>query len=178
MYSIMIFIHEKIPMLHKIKTRTPLLAFILFVFAIGYTVAANKVVVIPLGGDSMPSGMVSTFNSTTCPTGWTKYTKAQGRFVVGLNDGGNIGLMNGLAQENAEFRFHSHRWSGFDAINYVWFTYNSNGNPTTIIEWTDGIGPEGSGFYPLARSSVTTTHWTDRSATTPPYVQLLYCEKV
>ena len=39
-------------MLNKIKTRTPILALILFVSSVGFTVAAtNKVVVIPLGSE-------------------------------------------------------------------------------------------------------------------------------
>jgi hypothetical protein len=37
-------------MINSVKARTPILALILFVFAVGYTFAANKVVVIPLGG--------------------------------------------------------------------------------------------------------------------------------
>jgi len=38
-------------MVNSIKARTPILALILFLFAMGYTFAANKVVVIPLGAD-------------------------------------------------------------------------------------------------------------------------------
>ena len=40
-------------MINSIKSRTPILALILFVFAVGYTFAA-KVVVIPLGADTAP----------------------------------------------------------------------------------------------------------------------------
>ena len=46
--------HEGMPMLNKIKTHTPLLALILFVFSVGYVEAANKVVVIPMAADSPP----------------------------------------------------------------------------------------------------------------------------
>ena len=41
-------------MINSIKSRTPILALILFVFAVGYTVAA-KVVVVPLGSDAPQS---------------------------------------------------------------------------------------------------------------------------
>ena len=40
-------------MINSVKARTPILALVLFVFSIGFTVAAtNKVVVIPMAGDS------------------------------------------------------------------------------------------------------------------------------
>jgi hypothetical protein len=39
-------------MIKSVKARTPVLALILFVFAVGYTVAAtNKVVIVPLGSE-------------------------------------------------------------------------------------------------------------------------------
>jgi hypothetical protein len=46
---------ENEKMIKSVKARTPILAFILFVFAAGYTFAANKVVVIPLGADAAPT---------------------------------------------------------------------------------------------------------------------------
>lgn len=42
-------------MLNSIKARTPILALILFVFAIGYTFAETKVVFIPMAADAPPS---------------------------------------------------------------------------------------------------------------------------
>ena len=41
-------------MIKSAKARTPILALILFVFGVGYTFAANKVVVIPMAADSVP----------------------------------------------------------------------------------------------------------------------------
>ena len=43
-------------MIKSVVARTPILAFILMFFALGYTVAHNKVVVVPLGGDSAIKG--------------------------------------------------------------------------------------------------------------------------
>ena len=93
-------------MLNMIKARTPLLAIILSLLAIGYTFAANQVVVVPLGEAETPSGMVAAFNSTECPAGWQKYTNAQGRFVVGLNDGGTPGYVRGEALGGGIFHRH------------------------------------------------------------------------
>jgi len=41
-------------MINSVKARTSILALILFVFGIGYTFAANKVVVIPMAADAPP----------------------------------------------------------------------------------------------------------------------------
>jgi len=46
-------------MINSVKARTPILTLILFVFAVGYTVAAtNKVVVIPIAGDSTDPAII------------------------------------------------------------------------------------------------------------------------
>lgn len=45
-------------MINSVKARTPILALILFVFAVGYTFAANKVVVIPMAVDAPQSADV------------------------------------------------------------------------------------------------------------------------
>lgn len=166
-------------MINSIKARTPILVLILFVFAVGYTVAA-KVVVIPLGGDSQPSGMVSAFSSMTCPTGWTKYTNAQGRFVVGLNDGGTLGYTRVTKMADKGGISHAHRWGSFDGTEKRWFTFNAFGGLVNLIDWFDGMDTEGIGHYPLAPfdQEVTKNYYTEQDLHTPPYVQLLYCEKV
>lgn len=50
-------------MTNKLKTRTPLLALILFIFSIGYAVA-EKVVVVPLGADTAQWALIKGSNST------------------------------------------------------------------------------------------------------------------
>jgi len=35
----------------------------------------------------VPTGAIMAFNLTTCPTGWTEYTQARGRFLRGLDSG-------------------------------------------------------------------------------------------
>jgi hypothetical protein len=168
-------------MIKSIKTRTPILALILFVFAVGYTVAA-KVVVVPLGGDSQPSGMVSSFNSETCPTGWVKYQLATGRVVVGLNDSGFLGITRGTALKDNGSESHSHKWAFYEGSTRRWGAYNSAGNGIDLlIDWGDGMDANGSGFYPLAVDGTVSSsenYYTNTADHTPPYVQLLYCEKV
>jgi hypothetical protein len=172
-------------MINSVKARTPILALILFAFAIGYSFA-DRVVVIPLGADApaaveLPVGMVSAFSSETCPAGWQIYANAQGRFVVGLNSGGNLGLTKGDAIGNLEDVKHGHIWGYYNAFTRILGTYDSDGNMQQIIDWDNtGIGDEGSGFFPFAADASTSSgsFYTTNAIHTPPYVQLLYCEKV
>jgi hypothetical protein len=45
---------------------------------------------VTIPGVGIPSGAVVFFDLVTCPTGWTAFTKANGRTVVGLNPGGTL----------------------------------------------------------------------------------------
>lgn len=38
-------------------------------------------------GVGMPAGTIAAFASTTCPTGWSEYTAARGRFLRGIDNG-------------------------------------------------------------------------------------------
>ncbi len=38
-------------------------------------------------GGSIPGGTISAFEAATCPSGWTEYTPARGRFLRGLDNG-------------------------------------------------------------------------------------------
>ncbi|MGP4686741.1 tail fiber domain-containing protein [Agrobacterium pusense] len=40
-----------------------------------------------LMGVGIPAGTISAFASTTCPTGWSEYTPARGRFLRGIDNG-------------------------------------------------------------------------------------------
>ena len=163
-----------------LKARTPILAIILSLLAIGYTFAANKVVVVPMGGADIPSGAVVAFNSKTCPAGWQKYINLQGRFVVGLNDGGTLGGYRGIALVNNGSISHNHLWAYWYASSTSWRGFDFDGNIVTIMDWGDGVHGDGSGHYPISIEAPTITRYfyTRASKHTPPYVQLLYCEKV
>ena len=81
-------------MIKSAVARTPILAFILMFFALGYTVAHNKVVVVPLGADAGVSGYeIVTFPSTISPsessTSGVTLTCPVGKKVLG--GGGHAG---------------------------------------------------------------------------------------
>jgi len=122
---------------------------------------------------------VSAFNSEACPTGWQKFTQAQGRFVIGFNDGGFLRATRGAAYGDVGEAFHKHRWSYFLSGPNTWNTWDDTGSGFVATDWSDGIGNEGDGYYPFSAFPETghTYYNTSRGGHTPPYVQLLYCEK-
>ncbi len=66
------------------------------------------------GGVGVPSGAIAAFASTTCPTGWSEYTAARGRFLRGIDNGaGNDPSgtrVPGSVQDDAN-RSHAHTGS-------------------------------------------------------------------
>ena len=77
---------------------------------------------------------------------------------------------------------HSHIWSYYNGSQKSWHAYKYTGENFTIIDWGTGMDGVGTGFYPLSVASSAPTinnyYYTDKVRATPPYVQLLYCEKV
>jgi len=43
---------------------------------------------------------------------------------------------------------HSHEWARLNS-NENWRSFTSNGSGITMVNWTDGMGAEGSGHYPI-----------------------------
>ncbi|MCA9979826.1 MAG: hypothetical protein KDD89_03315 [Anaerolineales bacterium] len=61
--------------------------------------------------DSIPSKAVIFIEESTCPSGWTALTAAEGRYLVGRPGGGQVGATVGTAlsdQENRAVGQHSH----------------------------------------------------------------------
>lgn len=78
-------------------------------------------------GVGIPAGTISAFASTTCPTGWSEYTAARGRFLRGIDNGaGNdpTGTRAPGATQADDFKSHTHNvqntgpnngYTGFDS---------------------------------------------------------------
>lgn len=60
--------------------------------------------VTPAASVAIPTGAVMPFNLTSCPSGWSDYTAASGRYIVGLPSGGTLAGTTGTALTNAENR--------------------------------------------------------------------------
>ena len=56
----------------------------------------------------IPPRAVMSFDLASCPSGWSEYTNANGRAVVGLQPGGTLGSTIGSPLTNLESRTHSH----------------------------------------------------------------------
>jgi len=65
-------------------------------------------------GVGIPAGTISAFASTTCPTGWSEYTAARGRFLRGIDNGAGNDVAGtrvpGATQEDA-FQGHAHTYN-------------------------------------------------------------------
>jgi hypothetical protein len=113
------------------------------------------------GGDALPTGAISYFRGATCPTGWSPYEPARGRFVVATIGAVPTGTTSGDALTSGEDRKHQHAFSLTFALKDQSFLAASGGS-------NGGIA---------SKSAVTISGSTEPSSTGLPYVQLLVCRK-
>jgi len=113
-----------------------------------------------------PTGTIMTFNLGSCPNGWTKYTSANGRTIIGTSGSYGLGSTGGATTHtltDAQMPSHTHgiplgQGGGW---NYPGGTiaqrsyYNG-------AEYTDVSGSAGSG---------------QPHNNMQPYIALLYCQK-
>lgn len=56
------------------------------------------------------------FNLTTCPTGWTEYTPARGRFLRGIDSTGTNDVVRVVGDIQADdFKSHTHNITQYNA---------------------------------------------------------------
>ncbi|MBN2101123.1 hypothetical protein JW710_04525 [Candidatus Dojkabacteria bacterium] len=105
------------------------------------------------------SGVIAAFNGS-CPTGWTEYTAARGRVVVGTPSGGTNGGTLGTALTNLQVPTHTHTGT----------TNNESFYDAGSWSASNRVG-EGAQRH-------THSFTTNANTTTPiPYIQLTYCQK-
>lgn len=128
-------------------------------------------------GNEILSGIIAPF-ATTCPTGWTEYTSARGRYIVGTPLSGTIAGTAGTALTNLEDRAvgqhnhgvtdpgHGHSLSGVrtsaDGGGGTGDAAGQGGNTASVTSNTTGISINNSGSV---------------AGTNAPYIQLTYCQK-
>lgn len=128
------------------------------------------------GGGSTPTGAVLAFDLATCPTGWSEYTPARGRFLRGIDSAGTVDPSGKRAPGNIQ----SHMFKQHGHTNYYASSgYNGYGNQGS--GWLSNFATAPGGAY---AGSVTTqefiTNSLDPSAgveTRPVNVAVLYCRK-
>jgi hypothetical protein len=147
--------------------------------------------------DLVPSGAVMFFNLETCPSGWHELQEAQGRYLVGLTDGGTLSATVGTALSDSEDRpvgLHTH---GINDPGHSHSIYDPghthgmgevavsgsahgdlNGAPNWLSLYTRSTYRSTTGIsINSSTSRVTVQDAGTVSGTNAPYLQLLVCEK-
>lgn len=121
-----------------------------------------------LGGASVPAGTIAAYALTTCPTGWTEYTAARGRFLRGID--------NGAGNDPDGTRAPS------DAQNDAFQGHKHYGGSLTYASGSDGDFNPGSSYPRTQRTETAGTlsggYGTPRlsTETRPKNVAVIFCQ--
>jgi len=124
-----------------------------------------------------PTGAIMAFDLATCPTGWSEYTPARGRFLRGIDNGAGNDPSGTRALGNVQddaFQGHHH-------LNKYSTTYSSYG--TTGNSWqsnfANGYADATSSQAFITNPATDGTNGTPRTAaeTRPKNVAVLFCRK-
>lgn len=130
-------------------------------------------------GVEILSGMISAFNGS-CPTGWTEYTAARGRTVVGTPASGTNAGTVGTALTDLEDKTHTHQYYEYVQGSETGNTYgarfpdaNSDMDGVQSVQSTDTYNVVGGiSSYRWLRDTETAS-----TSDVIPYIQLTYCQK-
>ncbi len=120
-----------------------------------------------------PTGAIMAFDLATCPTGWSEYTPARGRFLRGIDNGaGNDPSGTRVAGNVQADAFQGH-WHDF------WSQQNSTAGSTTGGYLTDYTNQSKNNYNKARDAASDGTNGTPRTATEtrPKNVAVLYCRK-
>lgn len=95
------------------------------------------------GGVGMPTGTIAAFASSTCPTGWTEYTAARGRFLRGIDNGAGNDPDGTRAPGNVQadaLKSHLH------SVDPPSTNTSSAGNHTHAFPRSQSSGSSGTGY--------------------------------
>lgn len=111
-------------------------------------------------GGGVPAGTIAAFATTSCPTGWTEYVAARGRFLRGIDNGAGNDPSGTRAPGNVQA-------DDIKAIPnpYLWNAAGYNG----------GMTPGGA-FSGRLASQATPSGWPNGNETRPKNVAVLFCQ--
>ncbi len=124
-------------------------------------------------GGGTPTGAIMAFDLATCPSGWSEYTPARGRFLRGIDNGaGNDPSGTRVAGNVQADAFQGH-WHDF------WSQQNSTAGSTTGGYLTDYTNQSKNNYNKARDAASDGTNGTPRTAneTRPKNVAVLYCRK-
>ncbi len=156
--------------------------------------AESRLTALESRDDFVPAGTIAFFATSACPAGWSEYTGANGRYVVGVTGSGTAGGTVGTPLTELEDRTHTHTI----AHRHAWLravdgdkTYHSYTSPTpgtaevTVRDWDSRIGGDGNRWpftYEVdgtlyTGDPVQPNSGTARTSEVAPYIQLRACRK-
>lgn len=125
-------------------------------------------------GSNTPNGVIAAFASTTCPSGWSEYTAARGRFLRGIDNGAGLDPDGTRAPGNTQtdaLQGHYHNAIGTNTQNAGNGAYITRGS---LGAWgTQGVtagsvaGPASDGTNGPPRTA---------SETRPANVAVTFCQ--
>jgi hypothetical protein len=130
----------------------------------------------PHDGAYLQSGAVAFFDLPQCPAGWSEFTQARGRFIVGLNPSGTSGATVGTALSDLENRPIGKHTHTINDPGHTHTCYHETGchivpasmqESTYSIDTLQTISINYTGITVLDEGSV--------AGTNSPYIQYLVC---
>lgn len=138
----------------------------------------------------VPTDVVLYSTSGACPAGWTEYTTARGRYVVGLPSGGTLEGTAGTALSNVENRSVGQHTHVQNAHNHTQNPHShalsGTGNDTGLVDSqadadvVDDTGTKATNAQTATNNSTVAVNQNEGSVagTNLPYVQLIACLKL
>lgn len=118
-----------------------------------------------LGSGGVPTGTITAFASATCPSGWTEYTAARGRFLRGIDNGAGNDPSGTRAPGNVQT----------DKVGP--HVHDTSGN--RIVTDSGGVGLQNgatrfwNGNYPVVANTITSGGDVE---TRPKNVAVIFCQ--
>lgn len=113
-------------------------------------------------GGNIPSGAVMAFNLASCPSGWSEYTSARDRTIIGSGSSYSCGATGGAKTHTltiAEMPSHTHKQTSWGS--------GAPGNSRLI----------GAGVTAIGAQTSSSTGGNQPHNNMQPYIALLYCVK-
>ena len=134
------------------------------------------------GADAVaPAGAVMFFDLASCPNGWSEYTKARGRYLVGNQPTGTLGALVGNPLGNTENRptgQHTHAVIDPGHVHGVDYDTEMLANQGDTLGGTTKVGVNSkTQFTSRSFTGITIAPAGTVAGTNAPYVQLTACRK-